>query len=184
VGIDATISHVRRAEICENGPVSSRSDSSPRVLHAAARLRAHHERVTKARVAVLEVLDQTSAHLNADEIVHRAEAIAPGVHRATVYRALATLGDLDLVTHTHIGGSATVYHLAGAEHDHECAPHVHLQCTSCGAVLDVPAAALQPLVAKVREELGFRLEPEHAALLGICADCGRAQAERSPDRLP
>ena len=35
----------------------------------------------------------------------------PGVHRASVYRALATLGDLGLVTHTHLGGAAAVYHL-------------------------------------------------------------------------
>ena len=75
-------------------------------------LRDQHERVTRARQAVIEVLDGTEEHLAADEIVARAEASAPGVHRATVYRALATLGELGLIIHTHVGGSATVYHLA------------------------------------------------------------------------
>ena len=156
--------------------MSSPPETTPRVTRALALLRAHQERVTKARLAVLEVLDQTSGHLNADEIVQQAEVRAPGVHRATVYRALATLGELALVTHTHIGGSATVYHLAVPEPDHDAQPHAHLQCTRCLAVFDVPAAALQPLVAQVRRELDFRLEPEHAALLGTCAACrGRAE---------
>ena len=91
---------------------SSGSVAPPRVKIALALLREKHERVTRARQAVIEVLDSTDEHLAAEEIVARAEASAPGVHRATVYRALATLGDLGLVTHTHVGGSATVYHLA------------------------------------------------------------------------
>jgi Fur family ferric uptake transcriptional regulator len=146
---------------------------TPRVSRAVALLRSRQERVTKARVAVLQVLDQSVGHLNADEIVHRSETLAAGVHRATVYRALATLGDLGLVTHTHIGGSATVYHLDVPEPDDHPHPHAHLQCTQCGTVLDVAAEALQPLVVQVLQDLGFRLEPEHAALLGTCAACQR-----------
>ena len=88
---------------------SGGSVSTPRVQAALGSLRDQHERVTKARQAVIEVLDSTDEHLAADEIVARAEATAPGVHRATVYRALSTLGELGLITHTHVGGSATVY---------------------------------------------------------------------------
>ena len=83
----------------------------PRVRAALVKLRARNERVTRVRQAVLEVLDGTDEHLAADEIASRAEALAPGLHRASVYRALATLGELGLVTHTHLGGAAAVYHL-------------------------------------------------------------------------
>ena len=64
----------------------------PRVAAAIRALRDRNERVTLAREAVIEVLDGTDEHLSADQIVTRAEQTAPGVHRATVYRALATLG--------------------------------------------------------------------------------------------
>jgi Fur family ferric uptake transcriptional regulator len=114
--------------------------------------------------------------LAADEIVTRAEASAPGVHRATVYRALSTLGDLGLVTHTHVGGSATVYHLVlpapGAQAT--SAPHAHLQCTNCMAVIDIPVDALDSLISRVDREVGFQIEPHHAALLGLCVDCRRS----------
>jgi len=156
-----------------------RSQPAPRVQAALGLLRDQHERVTKARQAVIEVLDGTDDHLAADEIVARAEASAPGVHRATVYRALSTLGDLGLVTHTHVGGSATVYHLSlPAATTHTSTPHAHLQCTNCQAVIDIPVDVLDSLISRVDDEVGFLVEPHHAALLGLCADCRRSS---SPD---
>ena len=166
-----------RIENVRTGRVtSSESASPPRVQAALGLLRDQHERVTRARQAVIEVLDGTDEHLAADEIVARAEASAPGVHRATVYRALATLGELGLVTHTHVGGSATVYHLAVPAHSDETVstPHAHLQCTNCQAVIDFPVDALDSLITRVDREVGFLVEPHHAALLGLCADCRRS----------
>jgi Fur family ferric uptake transcriptional regulator len=160
---------------------SSAAAFPPRVQAALRLLRDQHERVTRARQAVIEVLDGTNEHLAADEIIARAEASAPGVHRATVYRALSTLGDLGLVTHTHVGGSATVYHLAIATPSDQtvAAPHAHLQCTNCQAVIDFPADALDSLTTRVDREVGFQVEPHHAALLGLCADCRRLPSPAS-----
>ena len=145
----------------------------PQVQAALNVLRDRGERVTRVRQAVIQVLDSTAEHLDADEIVSQAAVAAPGVHRASVYRALATLGDLGLVTHTHLGGSATVYHLTVEvpEAAVEARSHAHLQCSSCHRVIDIPVAVLDPLAARVERDLGFRLEPQHTALLGICADC-------------
>ncbi len=155
---------------------SGGSVSPPRVQAALSQLRDQHERVTRARQAVIEVLDGTEEHLAADEIVARAEVSAPGVHRATVYRALSTLGDLGLVTHTHVGGSATVYHLAVPTPSNQptSAPHAHLQCTNCQAVIDIPVDVLDSLISRVDREVGFQVEPLHTALLGLCANCRRS----------
>jgi Fur family ferric uptake transcriptional regulator len=152
--------------------------SQPRVEAALGLLRAKHERVTRARQAIIEVLDSTDDHLTADEIVARAEASAPGVHRATVYRALSTLGEVGLVTHTHVGNSATVYHLAlpVPADSAGSAPHAHLQCTNCQAVIDFPVDALDSLISRVDRDVGFQIEPHHAALLGLCANCRRSSA--------
>jgi len=167
-------------------PSSGRSDSPPRVQAALSVLRTQHERVTRARQAVIEVLDGTEEHLAADEIVARAEASAPGVHRATVYRALSTLGELGLVTHTHVGNSATVYHLAVPEPTGPATsvPHAHLQCTNCQAVIDIPADALDSLIKRVDREVGFHVEPHHAALLGLCADCRHSSPPGSDHQQP
>lgn len=137
-----------------------------RLAAAQSVLRRRHQRVTPARSAVLKVLSEADHHLDAAEIVDLAAAAVPGVHRATVYRALSTLCELGVVTHTHVPGAGTVYHLVDAE-----APHAHLQCSGCGRLFDLPVETLAPLTRTLRDDFGFALEPGHAALLGTCAAC-------------
>ncbi|WP_375424915.1 Fur family transcriptional regulator [uncultured Friedmanniella sp.] len=152
----------------------SPTEEATRLELAVQLLRSRQERVTPARLAVLGVLDETREHLSAEEVVGLAAGRVPTVHRATVYRALATLGELGLVAHIHLGGSSTVYHLtvpglpAAADH------HVHLQCTRCGTVLDAPAEVMTALQSRLEQDQGFRLDPGHTALLGTCRACRSA----------
>ena len=131
-------------------------------------LRAAGQRATPARRAVLEVLADAEAgaeHLRAEDVVARAAAARPGVHRATVYRALEALAEAGLVVHTHTAKGATVHHLAGG------GEHAHVQCRSCGRLEDVPAAALAELARHLDAERGFALDAGHVALLGTCRAC-------------
>ncbi|GAB3078352.1 transcriptional repressor [Intrasporangium mesophilum] len=146
-----------------------------RVADAVARLRAEGERVTPARYAVLRVLDAADAdeHLTAEQIGARVAEVEPSVHRATVYRTLTSLSEIGILSHVHLGGSAVVYHLAGAETvEPATAPgHAHVQCHHCGKVFDVPPEAFEGVAARLRETLGFTLDTSHAALLGTCREC-------------
>lgn len=150
------------------------TDEAPAVAEALGQLRDKGERVTAARRAVLQVLDEARGHLCAEDIAERVDAAEPGVHRATVYRSLQSLTELGVVAHTHVPGSATIYHLkhsAASRHS-----HAHLQCSKCSRFFDIPADWLDPLAGRMREELGFELDAQHAALLGTCADCRAAAA--------
>jgi Fur family ferric uptake transcriptional regulator len=145
------------------------------VAAAVARLRSAGERLTPARYAVLRVLDAADVsdeHLTAEQIGTRVAEAEPAVHRATVYRTLTSLVEAGVVSHVHLGGAATVYHLApelpSAATLHS---HAHVQCSSCGRVIDVPHDTLEPVAARLRDELGFQLDTTHAALLGTCRDC-------------
>ncbi|MEJ7635058.1 Fur family transcriptional regulator [Aeromicrobium sp.] len=149
---------------------SSRTGSHG-AAEAVAALRAKGERVTSPRRAVIEVLGGTMEHLTADEIAVRASQTAPGVHRTTVYRALTTLGELGLVSHTHVSGSATIYHLAAPGHDHPGADHAHVQCTTCNRIIDIKESALAPLGRTLLEDIGFRIDVHHAAFVGTCSEC-------------
>jgi Fur family transcriptional regulator, ferric uptake regulator len=42
------------------------------------------------------------------------------------------------------------------------------------AVIDIPVDALDSLISRVDREVGFQIEPHHAALLGLCVDCRRS----------
>ncbi|WP_176818852.1 Fur family transcriptional regulator [Quadrisphaera sp. DSM 44207] len=149
---------------------------APAVERRLQLLRAGGHRVTAARRAVLEVLAGAAGeHLSAEDVVQQAAARRPGVHRATVYRAVEALRDLGLLTHTHSARGATTYHLATGE------PHAHVQCSACGILQDVPAAALADLAERLAAERGFVLDPGHVALLGTCRACSRG---RDPGAQP
>jgi Fur family ferric uptake transcriptional regulator len=101
----------------------------------------------------------------------------PGAHRASIYRTLSSLSEIGILTHTHVAGAGAVYHLTATDRPGGEA-HAHLQCTRCGRLLDIPVDALRGLARQLDRDLGFELEPEHAALMGVCADC-RAASDRT-----
>ncbi len=135
-----------------------------RLSAAVGELRAQGTRITDARVAILEVLSATDAHLSADDIAHAVNGLQPRVHRATVYRTLESLVTAGLVAHTHLGHGNAVYHLTTV-------PHAHCQCQRCETIIDVPRTLLRGVSGKLLEDYGFNLDTGHSALLGLCKRC-------------
>lgn len=187
--------------------VDARADanlSETRRDAALARLRACGERVTPGRRAVLDVLSREPGHIDADAVATLVDDVEPGIHRATIYRSLQALVDVGVVTHTHVPGGATIYHLApdvtahivgdgagtgeddgadsaaaqhaerGHAHGRAAHAHAHLQCDTCGRFVDVAVDEFAPLAARIKELTGFMLDAEHGALLGRCAECSQA----------
>jgi Fur family transcriptional regulator, ferric uptake regulator len=138
------------------------------VEHVGQLLRARGERMTGPRKAVLAALAASGGHLGAEDVVTRVAEVDAGVHRASVYRTLDALCDLGVVQHVHIGHGATAYHLV-----HPGDVHVHAQCNSCGAVVDLPVDVLEGAGTRMRQEAGFVLDPTHVALSGTCAACAQ-----------
>ncbi len=135
--------------------------------HALAeRLRRVGQRVTPQRLVILGTLSP-GAHLSADEVFLRVETLLPGVNRSTVYRTLELFGDLGLVSITDLGGDARVFELIDA-------PHHHLICHRCGAILALDDDLVEPLRDGIRARYGFNPAIDHLALFGFCATCERA----------
>lgn len=146
---------------------NSASEPSALVEQVAAKLRDRNERMTAPRRAVLTVLADDRAHLSVEQIAHRVAEVAPSVHLTSVYRTLEALAALGVVQHVHLGHGSTAYHLIDPGHH-----HAHAQCRSCGQVWDLPLDLLEPVAEALHRELSFELDPSHAALSGICSDCG------------
>ena len=138
---------------------------------AAALLRGRGERMTGPRRAVLSVLATDARHLSADQVVSAVATHDPGVHRASVYRALEALSQLGVVQHVHLGHGTTTYALA------EGRPHLHGHCQRCGTVVDLPGDLLDDVGVRLAAEVGFALDPAHVALSGTCRTCAAAGSE-------
>ena len=141
----------------------------------ARRLRALRVRVTPQRLLVLEALAAHGGHMTAEEVMRWAAPRSSGLNLATVYRTLELLVSLGLVAQTDLGGEATAFELVGG------APHHHLVCESCGAVMEMDDSLFQSLRSDVLRRYGFDARSRHIALFGVCRDCQSRDAVSGAD---
>ena len=74
-----------------------------------------------------------------------------------------------------IWGLSTAYHLADSAGGMPA--HVHAQCRTCHRVIDLPDDVLDDVRRRLDASAGFRLDPHHVALSGLCRDCVEAAVE-------
>lgn len=136
-----------------------------------AALRHAGGRITSTRRATVEaLLASPDRHTSAEEIVDAVRRRHADVAESTIYRTLATLEDLGVVTHMHLDHGPATFHLS----DHE---HRHLVCRECRAIIEVPATVFAAVSDEIERAYGFVIEDEHFAVRGVCRECrGRAQA--------
>jgi len=97
-----------------------------------------------------------------------ADAVAPGLDRASVYRALEYLEQLGVVRHVHLGHGPGLYALTGG------AEREYLVCERCDRVRAVDAEELDGVRALIEREFGYRARFSRFPVVGLCADCAAA----------
>lgn len=138
-------------------------------------LRAKGYRLTPARQLVLGAV-LALEHATPDAICAEVQRTASSVNLSTVYRTLELLEELELVSHTHLGHGAPIYHAA---HERD---HLHLVCGACGKITEAAASCADSLVERLRGEFGFETDVAHFALFGRCASCAAAGADPTASR--
>ena len=136
-------------------------------------IRSHGLRRTPQRQATLEAVAAAAGHATAEEIVRRVRRKLPAVSPSTVYRTLASLEEVGILCHAHLGHTASVYHVGTA------GLHQHLVCERCGALQEVSDSLTQPFARSLKRSYEFEANFTHFAVLGLCASCARKQRTRS-----
>jgi Fur family transcriptional regulator, ferric uptake regulator len=129
-------------------------------------LRAHGQRVTRARRAVWQALEAATTHLTVEELASRVREQEPGVNVASVYRSLALFEAFDLARVSRLGDDdAGRWELAHPD------DHFHIVCEQCGTV----DHHVGDLVERLRDHLGishgFRTGTIELTVTGRCARC-------------
>jgi Fur family transcriptional regulator, ferric uptake regulator len=136
-------------------------------------LRRSGQKVTPQRLMVLTALRHRDGHATAGEIYQQVRAAYPYVDISTVYRTLASLKELRLVTETDMGAGDLHYEWA------EATPHHHLICQSCGQVSDLDHQFMVDLGKAIREHHDFEPNLDHFAIFGRCSACRRTETARA-----
>lgn len=125
----------------------------------------HMDRSTRQRDAIRALFTPQGRPLSPKEIQEKADADAPGISLATVYRTVKALEELGEITRVELPGEAPRYELAGKGHHH------HFQCRTCGRAFEIhgcPGGLSQLAPA------GFRVERHEITLFGLCDRCANA----------
>jgi Fur family ferric uptake transcriptional regulator len=141
-------------------------------------LREHGLRMTRQRRVIADVLQQAGEHLDAPEVLRRARKQMPGLHLATVYRALESLkklGIIDELDLMHVNGHGHYYE-ARTNKD-----HMHFTCQRCGAVFEIQDPLFEKLKGQIANRHGFLLRVARLELGGQCESCAdKARKENNP----
>jgi Fe2+ or Zn2+ uptake regulation protein len=122
-------------------------------------------RLTRSRLAVLQVMAAADGVLDANAIHQLGRQHHPGLGRVSVYRALDLLSDLNLVRQVH--GEEDCQGYARAE---EAEGH-YLICQRCGLVEEFPCPGLDDLLSSVARRSGFVVREHLLQLEGLCSAC-------------
>jgi Fur family transcriptional regulator, ferric uptake regulator len=130
-------------------------------------LRSQGLRMTPQRRAIVTEVMRTQGHISPSVIARKVQGEMPGVNASTVYRTLALLEDVGVLSHSHLETGAE-YHKA------EDAEHVHLTCGRCGKDESLSIDEAHALQELIRRHHGFEADLTHFAITGRCATCSRA----------
>ncbi|AFJ35457.1 MULTISPECIES: Fur family transcriptional regulator [Mycobacterium] len=137
----------------------------------ADRLRMADLRVTRPRVAVLEVVD-ANPHADTETIFSAVRVGLPDVSRQAVYDVLNALTAVGLVRRIQPLGMVARYESRVGDNHH------HVVCRSCGIIGDVDCAVGEaPCLTPSDDDNvldGFVLDEAEVIYWGLCADCSTA----------
>lgn len=126
-----------------------------------ARLEGLGHRATDSRRAVLDAISLRQSPFTVEDICEA----APAVGRATVFRTMKLLQDLELVCRLPLGDGGVRYEVSRSAHHH------HLICSRCGTVTEFSDPELDALIVANASREAFRLDGHSLELYGICASC-------------
>ena len=126
-------------------------------------------RMTPQRRAIVTEIMASDGHISPTEIAERVSDQVPGVNASTVYRTLYLLEDVGVLSHVHLE--------SGPEYQFQSeAPHVHLECATCGSEDSMPLEELLRVREVILAARDFTPDLTHFAISGTCSSCHRANS--------
>lgn len=126
------------------------------------------KRFTKQRQAILEILNSTYSHPDANWIYKQVSKDMPSISLGTIYRNLNILCKDRLIREISFQPNVTRY-------DPEIKPHNHIMCNKCHKVEDIHHPSACPIDKNSIKKLtgNFKYTNISCEILftGICPDC-------------
>jgi Fe2+ or Zn2+ uptake regulation protein len=147
-------------------------ENSMKTIESPSRaIKAQGYRLTRQRSLVVDILNESTEHLDAETIYQRAKERDARISLATVYRSLALLKQTGMVQE----------HNLGEDHGHfettQPSPHYHFTCQRCGRVVEFEAPQVMEVARRLSDTLQVRVIQVQLLLRGFCCQCRPGEIE-------
>lgn len=149
--------------------------AEPQTRSTRESLRNRGVRLTRQRKIILDLIDNSGAHLHAEQLLQLAKQKDPKINRVTVYRTLKMLKEGGLVDELDL------MHHAGEQHYYETKlkrEHAHIICMRCGKVEEYFGRPLQEMRGQIESEFGFQIRVARTEFGGYCSHCQVLRAQQ------
>jgi Fur family ferric uptake transcriptional regulator len=121
-------------------------------------------KLTGSRLAVIEVLETHPEHLDHNQILAAGKKIYPHLSRATVYRTMELLVELNLYRPLYLSEPTQRFISTSGGHH-------HLVCSKCGAIFEFENCHADQLSRELAEKYHFEIRSHLLEFQGICENC-------------
>ena len=121
-------------------------------------------KLTPARLAVAEVLETYPEHLSHQQILEAGKRIYPKLSRATVYRTVELLVELEVIRPIYLHDPTQRFVSASGGHH-------HLICTGCDKTIEFDHCSADQLAQDLSKRYNFQIRNHLLEFQGLCASC-------------
>lgn len=135
-------------------------------------------RLTRQRQILLDLIDQSGEHLDAEQLFKLAKEKDPKLNRVTVYRTLKLLKAGGLVDELDL------MHHRGDQHYYETRmkqEHAHVICLRCGRIEEFFGEPLRKMREQIEDHFGFQVVLARTEVGGYCSHCQVLRAREMAD---
>jgi Fur family ferric uptake transcriptional regulator len=128
------------------------------------------QRLTAQRQAILDLINASNRHWDADEVVRALADAGASIGIATVYRGLSALEAQGLIDSIQLADKKRYERADKAHHD-------HMICTGCGQIEEFSHETIEALQQAAAAKKGFKLTGHQLVMFGYCSKCAKELAQ-------
>lgn len=122
-------------------------------------------RITPQRLAVLNILAQSTDHPDVENIYTQVKKNFPTTSMATVYKTINVMKEVGEVIEIAFGDGSNHYD------GNKPYPHPHLICTGCKKIIDPDLDSLKHMTQELVKDTGYLIKSHRLDFFGICPEC-------------
>lgn len=144
------------------------------ITDLSARMKEAGYKLTPARQAVIQVLESERRHLSPAEVLALGREIHTSLSRATVYRTLDLLTEIQAIRPIVLEGSCQRY-MSGQ------GGHHHLVCINCESVVEFEECLMDELSGTLSDKYAFEVISHLLEFRGLCEACREGRNRHHPE---